>query len=59
MWLILLLRIVFAVLAVVGLWLLYRYYRTRDPLFWITDVLGRAADRLVAGARRLARATTR
>jgi arabinofuranan 3-O-arabinosyltransferase len=39
-WLILLLRIVFAVLAVVALWLLYRYYRTRDPLFWFTTSSG-------------------
>ena len=35
MWLILLLRIAFLALAVVSLWLLYRYYRTRDPLFWM------------------------
>jgi arabinofuranan 3-O-arabinosyltransferase len=40
MWLILLLRIVFAVLAVVAVWLLYRYYRTRDPLFWFTTSSG-------------------
>src|SRR6202022_272016 len=40
MWLILLLRIVFAVLAVASLWLLYRYYRTRDPLFWMTTSSG-------------------
>jgi arabinofuranan 3-O-arabinosyltransferase len=40
MWLILLLRIVFAVLAVVTVWLLYRYYRTRDPLFWFTTSSG-------------------
>jgi arabinofuranan 3-O-arabinosyltransferase len=40
MWLILLLRIVFAVLAVVSIWLLYRYYRTRDPLFWFTTSSG-------------------
>ena len=40
MWLILLLRIVFAVLAVVAIWLLYRYYRTRDPLFWFTTSSG-------------------
>jgi arabinofuranan 3-O-arabinosyltransferase len=33
-WLILLLRITFALMAVGSLWLLYRYYRTRDPLFW-------------------------
>ena len=40
MWLILLLRIVFAVLAVASLWLLYRYYRTRDPLFWMLTSSG-------------------
>ena len=40
MWLILLLRIVFALLAVVAIWLLSRYYRTRDPLFWFTTSSG-------------------
>jgi arabinofuranan 3-O-arabinosyltransferase len=40
MWLILLLRIVFAALAVVAIWLLYRYYRTRDPLFWFITSSG-------------------
>ena len=40
MWLILLLRIAFALLAVVAIWLLYRYYRTRDPLFWFTTSSG-------------------
>ncbi len=40
MWLIVFLRIVFAALAVVSLWLLYRYYRTRDPLFWFTTSSG-------------------
>lgn len=40
MWLIFLLRIAFAALAVVSLWLLYRYYRTRDPLFWMTTSSG-------------------
>ena len=50
MWLILLLRIIFGLLAVASLWLLYRYYRDRDPLFWMADVLGCAADRLVPGA---------
>jgi arabinofuranan 3-O-arabinosyltransferase len=40
MWLILLLRIIFAVLAVAALWLLYRYYRTRDPLFWFCTSSG-------------------
>jgi arabinofuranan 3-O-arabinosyltransferase len=39
-WLILLLRIVFAVLAVAALWLLYRCYRTRDPLFWMATSSG-------------------
>jgi len=40
MWLILLLRIVFVVLTIVSLWLLYRYYRTRDPLFWFCTSSG-------------------
>ena len=40
MWLILLLRIVFTVLAVASLWLLYKYYRTRDPLFWMLTSSG-------------------
>jgi arabinofuranan 3-O-arabinosyltransferase len=40
MWLIMLLRIVFALLAVASLWLLYRYYRTRDPLFWMATSSG-------------------
>jgi arabinofuranan 3-O-arabinosyltransferase len=39
-WLILLLRIGFAALAVVSLWLLYRYYRERDPLFWMATSSG-------------------
>ncbi|MDT5010079.1 MAG: arabinofuranan 3-O-arabinosyltransferase [Mycobacterium sp.] len=39
-WLILLLRIVIGLLAVVSLWLLYRYYRTRDPLFWLCTSSG-------------------
>ncbi len=50
MWLIVLLRIIFALLAVASLWLLYRYYRTRDPLFWFVHLVGCAADRVVAGA---------
>lgn len=33
-WLILVLRLLFVVLAAGSLWLLYRYYRERDPLFW-------------------------
>jgi len=40
MWLILLLRIAFLALAVVSLWLLNRYYRTRDPLFWMATSSG-------------------
>jgi arabinofuranan 3-O-arabinosyltransferase len=40
MWLIVFLRILFTVLAVVSLWLLYRYYRTRDPLFWMATSSG-------------------
>lgn len=39
-WLILLLRIGFALIAVASLWLLYRYYRTRDPLFWMLTSSG-------------------
>ncbi len=40
MWLILLLRIVFLLLAIGSLVLLYRYYRTRDPLFWMLTSSG-------------------
>jgi arabinofuranan 3-O-arabinosyltransferase len=40
MWLILLLRIAFGLLAVGSLWLLYRYYRERDPLFWMLTSSG-------------------
>ncbi|PRC41647.1 hypothetical protein C6A85_000000114565 [Mycobacterium sp. ITM-2017-0098] len=40
MWLILLLRISFIVLGVVSLWLLYRYYRARDPFFWMLSSSG-------------------
>ena len=39
-WLILLLRIVFGLLAVGSLWLLYRYYRERDQLFWMLTSSG-------------------
>ena len=39
-WLVLLLRILFGLLAVASLWLLYKYYRTRDPLFWFTTSSG-------------------
>jgi arabinofuranan 3-O-arabinosyltransferase len=35
-WLIVFLRLLFTALAVGSLWLLYRYYRTRDPLFWFS-----------------------
>ena len=34
------LRLAFVVLAVLSLWLLYKYYRTRDPLFWMTTSSG-------------------
>lgn len=40
MWLILLLRIIFGVLAIVSLWLLYRYYRERGPIFWMLTSSG-------------------
>jgi arabinofuranan 3-O-arabinosyltransferase len=40
MWLIFLLRTVFAVLGAVSLWLLYRYYRTRDLRFWMLTSSG-------------------
>jgi arabinofuranan 3-O-arabinosyltransferase len=40
MWLMMLLRIIFALLAVASLWLLYRYYRTRDPLLWFATSAG-------------------
>ena len=40
LWLILLLRIVFLALVIASLWLLNRYYRTRDPLFWMTTSSG-------------------
>jgi arabinofuranan 3-O-arabinosyltransferase len=40
MWLIWLLRIAFAALAVVSVWLLYKYYRQRDPLFWMATSSG-------------------
>jgi arabinofuranan 3-O-arabinosyltransferase len=38
--LIVLLRVGFTAIAVVSLWLLYRYYRTRDPLFWMLTSSG-------------------
>jgi arabinofuranan 3-O-arabinosyltransferase len=40
MWLILLLRIIFGLLAVGSLWLLYRYYRERDQFFWMLTSSG-------------------
>lgn len=40
MWLILLLRIGFALIAAASLYLLYRYYRERDPLFWMLTSSG-------------------
>lgn len=39
-WLIIGLRVLFTVLAVVALWLLYRYYRTSDQRFWLTSSSG-------------------
>jgi arabinofuranan 3-O-arabinosyltransferase len=39
-WLILSLRILFTLLAIGSLWLLYRYYRTRDPRFWMLTSSG-------------------
>ncbi|MGC2655091.1 MAG: arabinofuranan 3-O-arabinosyltransferase [Mycobacterium sp.] len=39
-WLILSLRILFTLLAIGSLWLLYRYYRTRDPRFWLLTSSG-------------------
>ena len=40
MWLITLLRLGFVALAAASLWLLYRYYRERDPLFWMLTSSG-------------------
>ena len=39
-WLIVFLRILFTLLAIGSVWLLYRYYRTRDPLFWFATSSG-------------------
>ncbi|RFD25958.1 hypothetical protein MUBE_07120 [Mycobacterium uberis] len=39
-WLIIFLRILFTALAIGSLWLLKRYYCTRDPLFWFTCSAG-------------------
>lgn len=38
--LILFLRVLFTVIAAVSLWLLYRYYRNRDPRFWMLTSSG-------------------
>jgi arabinofuranan 3-O-arabinosyltransferase len=40
MWLITGLRLLFVALAVGSLWLLYRYYHKRDPLFWMLSSSG-------------------
>ena len=40
MWLIAALRLLFVVLATGSLWLLYRYYRNRDKLFWMLTSSG-------------------
>jgi arabinofuranan 3-O-arabinosyltransferase len=40
MWLIMALRVAFVVLGAVSLWLLYRYYRARDPFFWMLTSSG-------------------
>ncbi|OBG84802.1 hypothetical protein A5699_26115 [Mycobacterium sp. E802] len=40
MWLIIALRVAIAVLAAISLWLLYRYYRERDQLFWMLTSSG-------------------
>ncbi len=39
-WLILFLRILFTLIAIGSLWLLYRYYRLRDPRFWLLTSSG-------------------
>jgi len=39
-WLILFLRIAFTLIAIASLWLLYRYYRARDQLFWMATSSG-------------------
>jgi arabinofuranan 3-O-arabinosyltransferase len=39
-WLILFLRVLFTLITIGSLWLLCRYYRTRDPLFWFTTSSG-------------------
>ena len=40
MWLILALRVLFLALAIASLWLLARFYRERDPLFWMLTSSG-------------------
>jgi len=40
MWLITVLRVGFVALAALSLWLLTRYYRDRDPLFWMLTSSG-------------------
>lgn len=40
MWLIVALRVLFLALAAASLWLLYRYYHRRDPLFWMLTSSG-------------------
>jgi arabinofuranan 3-O-arabinosyltransferase len=39
-WLIVFLRVLFTVLAIGAVWLLTKYYRTRDPRFWLTTSAG-------------------
>jgi len=39
-WLIVFMRILFTLMAIGAMWLLYRYHRTRDPLFWFTTSAG-------------------
>jgi arabinofuranan 3-O-arabinosyltransferase len=39
-WLIVFLRILFTLIAIGALWLLYRYYRTSNPLFWFANSTG-------------------
>ncbi len=40
LWLIMALRLLFVTLATVSLWLLYKYYRLRDPRFWMLTSSG-------------------
>jgi len=39
-WLITVMRILFTLIAIGSLWLLYRFYRTRDPRFWLLTSSG-------------------